>query len=73
MDNNNNENENFGPNENLLQHDDRNNLDPDRRANNNAGSEDYEDESNPLYNPDKDFEEDSDMDDAFLDEDDEEE
>jgi hypothetical protein len=44
-----------------VQHE-RNNLESDSRANNNK---DWD--TNPLYNPDDDFEEDSDMDDADLD------
>jgi hypothetical protein len=52
---------NSGSNHNPVQHE-RNNLESDSRANNNK---DWD--TNPLYNPDDDFEEDSDMDDADLD------
>ena len=52
---------NSGPGHDPVQHE-RNNLESDSRENNNR---DWD--TNPLYNPDDDFEEDSDMDDADLD------
>lgn len=54
---------NSGSVHNAVQHE-RNNLEADSRANN----KDWD--TNPLYNPDDDFEEDSDMDDADLDDND---